>query len=80
MFYIKGGLIILISIFGVFGSFGAVDFDLISIGQALKQVCVSVALIAVIAHLEEVMGVVYYLLHGLFKTAQWLPQYMRRVT
>lgn len=79
IFYTKGLLIMLIWIFGIFGSFGSVDLGFSTAGQALKQVCVSLALIALIARPKEVCQIAYHLLFGMHRQAHSLSRNVRNV-
>lgn len=79
IFYTKGLLIMLIWIFGIFGSLGAVDMDFISARQALKQIGVSLALTALIAYTKEVCQIAYHLLLRLHRQAHSLPRNVRNV-
>lgn len=79
IFYTKGLLIMLVWVFGIFGSFGSVDLGFSTAGQALKQVAFSLALIALIARPKEVCQIAYHLLLRLHRQAHSLPRNVRNV-
>jgi hypothetical protein len=76
--YIKGGTIFILFLVAL-GGFGSVDLGIGTIGQALEQTAVCAVLAYLVAHLEGVLCIVYYVLHGLYKAASRLPRNVRNV-
>ena len=79
MFYIKGALIFLLGLLGIFGSIGSAEFGIISIPQMLLQIAITAALMVLIAHAEVVIKIVYRLLLGLYRALQAVSQHVRQV-